>query len=174
MPNRRLVKEIVILSRFQEILKDSEETIMKGEAYKKNRTQLILLNINYKLDDIIFLDHNPNRVHFEIYVGKEVYDIKITTYNYPFNMPYLYINDNEYEPCMNAAKMASLGQIPICRCDSSIICRNNWRPTYTFLDIIKEIIEYQQLITRLKEKYYMKMYICWKRLGFYLPLSHYL
>ena len=171
---RRIGKEVQILTDYENVIIDQNHTLMKGDFYKRFRKKLIEIKKSLKVFKIEFNNLENDSIFLTLFVNNKTFNTRITINNYPFKTPFLYINSKEYCPCLNEGELKSLG-LPIkCMCQYSILCSGNWRGTNSFIDIIKEFIEYTQLLQRLEDKYNIKIYFVYKKLGFYLPLSHYL
>jgi ubiquitin-protein ligase len=101
----------------------------------------------------------------EKFKSNNIYSI-IFNNNYPFAAPTVKINLKPYYDCLqlNNLSLQILKKIHYkdCLCCNSILCSNNWSPTYTINNIIHEIrknksykrdIIYKIIIDKVKNKY---------------------
>lgn len=81
-------------------------------------------------------------------------EIKITLpKHYPFHPPQVFINNNDYKrslQCHSTKITHYLKQRNIdCLCCSTVLCDNNWSPTYTIIKIIDEVLATKNIKKRI-------------------------
>ena len=132
----------------------SREIIMLDEKYL---SIFFYIDENMKLPVLMIVD--------EKFKNNNIYSI-IFNNNYPFVSPIVKINFACYYHFLklNNLSLQILKKIHYkdCLCCSSILCSNNWSPTCTINNIIKEIrknksykrdIMYKIMMNRIKDKY---------------------
>ena len=173
MSKRILKKELPLLIKFNDITEDNYIS-----TFKKSKMNISLIKKIKELNNeynfkIINVDFNIGFLIFDLKYPDKITNLKIKLNNYPFGLPSLFINSNKYSLCLINKHFKLNGE---CICCQSILCQNNWRPTFNIFDILSEYCLYNKKyfsVIRKKCKYYCNIIIGIK-FGFYLPISEFI
>ena len=123
--------------------------------YENNRMATFVLDIrnpfplvNLKLFPKSLKNNYYNIVNFNNYeliinlkIDKNVFGIEMLISNfYPFEAPKVKINNKTYHYLLQSNNLKKIN-CEKCLCCSSIICPNNWTPSYGIIHIINEIYQ---------------------------------
>lgn len=104
-----------------------------------------------KYDDVYYI------IEFKNYSDNKYYKFVVSN-NYPFNPPKIFINNKSisfYHKIKNLEFSRSLKKYTgmDCFCCETILCSNNWCPSFTFINILHDINRYKdarrQIIDRI-------------------------
>lgn len=75
----------------------------------------------------------------DLRINEDIFKIEITITNlYPFSPPKIKINNQSYHYFLQSNNLKKIN-LKKCLCCSSIVCPNNWTPSYGIIHIINEI-----------------------------------
>jgi len=176
---KRLYKELFYLDNYVNIINDIELQGSKKTLFEKYKRGFY--NINKQgVTDIIFTDRkdifseNRKVLGLDLILKNKKLNIAFTLDGYPFRCPNVVFNNDPNIYC-KMYRYIKYFDINDCLCRSSIIYNNTWSGCFSLSDIILEYITYyQQYISRVEDKYNCNLYICYCKLGFYLPISDFL
>tara|TARA_B110000208_G_scaffold179533_1_gene228431 strand:- start:582 stop:1124 length:543 start_codon:yes stop_codon:yes gene_type:complete len=174
----RLCKEVFYLDNYTNIINDVD--IVKNPNSYFNRYKSIILDIRkYAVLDIKFTSKKifstkNNFLGIEIILKNKKLTITFELDGYPFKCPRVIFNNDPDIYC-KLYKYNKYFDISECLCSNSIACGTNWSPNFGIANIILEYItNYTKYISRIEDKYNCYLYICYCKLGFYLPIADYL
>ena len=175
---RRIYKEIFYLDNYQNIINGVGITDQKTKFYNRNRESFLKINnlgvMDIKLIDIVNFSKTNRTLSLDLILKNKKLNMTFMVNGYPFRCPQIIYNNDKNIYCkmykyMHYFKMAE------CLCCSSITCRDNWRATFFMSDIILEYVEnYKKYISRIEDKYNCNLYVCYCKLGFFLPIADFL
>jgi len=171
---KRIVCELDYLTNSKEIINNSFSSSKRIFNHHKKCFIELKEKYNTSIDKVSYSeDYNIITLKFTINRFKHTIIYKL--HNYPFRVPEVILDGTEYWPCLTDKYLKMFNINDNCLCCQSFTCSRNWKGTLTMLDILLEYVRYEkQYFSRIREKNYCKIYICNKRLGFYLPISEFL
>jgi len=176
---RRLCKEIFYLDNYINMIKNETFVKKKGKLFYRYRecfhkiNDMGVIDIRFTNRKNIFLEKNAI-LGLSLILKNKKLNITFTLDGYPFRCPNVIFNNDPNIYC-KMYKYIKHFDINDCLCQSSIICNNNWGGNILLSKIILEYItNYQKYISRIEDKYNCNLYICYCKLGFYLPIADFL
>ena len=176
---RRMYKEIFYLDNYVNLINGIDISGKKKTFHKKNKDRFIKINnmgvVDIKLYNISHFSETNNILNLDLILKNKKLNMVFKLNNYPFKCPTVIYNGTKEIFCKMFKYRRYLDTGKECHCCSSITCPNNWRGTYLISDIILEYIEYyKKYISRMEDKYNCNLYICYCKLGFFLPIAKFL
>jgi hypothetical protein len=127
------------------------------------------------VNNINNIERHNNTMKCDMYIRSRLFSFTFNCLGYPFKNPTVTVNNKPYSLCVKYKYLQFFGITNLCTCSSSILCRNNWRPTLLLIDILIEFVDnFTKYTLRLENKYQCNLLICYSKLGFYLPICKYL
>jgi len=175
---RRMYKEIFYLDNYQNIINGVDISGNKKTFHKKHTERFLKINnmgvVDIKLIDIAKFSKSNSILSLDLILKNKKLNITFILSGYPFRCPQIIYNNNKSLYCKMYKYRRYFNTVE-CLCCSSITCRSNWYATFFLSDIILEYIEYyKKYISRIEDKYNCNLYICYCKLGFFLPIAEFL
>ena len=176
---RRLCKEVFYLDNYVNIINDVEIVERKTLLFKKYNENFRNINKSGVID--INFTRKKNRfplksgvLGLDLILKNKKLNITFILDGYPFRCPKVIYNNDSNIYC-KMYKYNDHFDLNDCLCQSSITCNNNWYGVFLLSDIILEYITYyKKYISRIEDKYNCNLYICYCKLGFFLPIAEFL
>ena len=170
--NRRIINEITFLANFKDLVNDTYIPIKHNKFFDKHQQNFKELKEKYNAI-ICNISGGPNTINLNLFIRNYKFNFKFILDHYPFRVPKIFLNNKSYLPCLN--NKPKLLNSKECLCCQSITCYNNWNGTFNITQILLEYAKYDKLyFSRLRDKYNCKIYLCQKKIGFYLPIDEFL
>tara|TARA_B110000208_G_C11743521_1_gene420820 strand:+ start:286 stop:840 length:555 start_codon:yes stop_codon:yes gene_type:complete len=175
---RRMYKEIFYLDNYQNIINGVDIPGRKRTFHNKNKENFLKTNnmgvLDIKLYDVANFSETNNILNLDLILKNKKLNMTFILSGYPFRCPQIIYNNDSGVYCKMYKYRRHFDTMECLYC-SSITNSRRWKGTYFISDIILEYIEYyKKYISRMEDKYNCNLYICYCKLGFFLPIAEFL
>ena len=176
---KRLYKEIFYLDNYVNIIR-GVDIVKKNTKFSRRNTECFYKIKELGVMDIIFTEkrnlfsETGGVLALDLIFKNKKRNIVFSLNGYPYRCPRVIFN-NDTDIYCKMYKYNKYFDITNCICRNSIVCSNNWHIYFLLSNIILEYVTYyQKYISRIEDKYNCNLYICYCKLGFYLPIADFL